>query len=109
MHILLVGDDAALPAELSEFIQAWGDEWEVTRVSDGNSAVAELASHPIDALIVAPHVVGLPPTMLLQARTLRPEAIQRRPAAVGPSDRPGPPLPALPACSRSPARGPEQH
>ena len=77
MHILLVGDDAALPAELSEFIQAWGDEWEVTRVSDGNSAVAELASHPIDALIVAPHVVGLPPTMLLlQARTLRPEAIR---------------------------------
>ena len=76
MHILLVGDDAALPAELSEFILAWGDEWEVTRVSDGNSAVAELASHPIDALIVAPHVVGLPPTMLLQARTLRPEAIR---------------------------------
>ena len=71
MHILLVGDDAALPAELSEFIHAWGDEWEVTRVSDGNSAVAELASHPIDALIVAPHVVGLPPTMLLGLLSLR--------------------------------------
>jgi hypothetical protein len=106
-----------LPAELSEFIHAWGDEWEVTRVSDGNSAVAELASHPIDALIVAPHVVGLPPTMLLlQARTLRPEAIrialvseQNAGRRLGPPDRPGTPLPALPACSRSPARGPEQH
>lgn len=77
MHILLVGDDAALPAELAEYIQAWGDAWECTRVIDGNAAVAELASRPVDALIVAPHVVGLPPTMLLlQARTLRPEAIR---------------------------------
>lgn len=77
MHILLVGDEAALPADLAEFIAAWGDSWEATRVADGNAAVAELASRPVDALIVAPHVVGLPPTMLLvQARTLRPEAIR---------------------------------
>ena len=77
LHILLVGDEAALPAELAEFIHAWGEQWEVTRAADGNAAVAELASSPIDALIVAPHVVGLPPTMLLlQARTLRPEAIR---------------------------------
>ena len=66
-----------MPAELADYIHAWGDQWTVTRVADGNAAVAELASRPIDALIVAPHVVGLPPTMLLlQARTLRPEAIR---------------------------------
>ena len=66
-----------MPAELTEFITAWGEDWGVTRVADGDSAVAELASRQVDALIVAPHVVGLPPTMLLmQARTLRPEAIR---------------------------------
>lgn len=77
MHILLVGDDAALPSTLDGYISAWGDDWQVTRQINGNAAVADLASLPIDAMIVAPHVVGLPPTMLLsQARTLRPAAIR---------------------------------
>ena len=77
MHILFVGDDVALPPALDGYISAWGDTWKISRAGNGNEALAALREQAVDAMIIAPHVVGAPPTMLLaQARTLRPSSIR---------------------------------
>ena len=59
MRILLVGDEASLPADLIDYIGDLGDEWQVQRVADGNGAIATIASSPVDAVIT---VVDVPAT-----------------------------------------------
>ncbi|MCW4454576.1 HDOD domain-containing protein [Flavobacterium sp. MXW15] len=77
MRILLVGDEASLPAELVDYIGDLGDEWQVQTVGDGNSAIATIASSPVDAVIAAPALPDLTAATLLgQIRTLRPETIR---------------------------------
>ncbi len=77
MRILLVGDEASLPADLIDYIGDLGDEWQVQRVADGNGAIATIASSPVDAVITAPHLPDLTAATLLgQIRTLRPETIR---------------------------------
>ena len=51
MRILFVGDEASLPAELSEFIADLGEEWHTTTVVDGHAAMAAVAASSLDAVI----------------------------------------------------------
>ncbi|WP_305804169.1 HDOD domain-containing protein [Stenotrophomonas sp. YIM B06876] len=77
MRILLVGDEASLPAELSDYIGDLGEEWQVQTVPDGNAAISAVATSSIDAVIVAPVLPDLTAATLLgQMRTLRPETIR---------------------------------
>lgn len=77
MRILLVGDEASLPAELGDFIADLGEDWQTLVAADGHTAMSTVAGSPIDAVIVAPALPDLDPTTLLgQVRTLRPEAIR---------------------------------
>ncbi|MGV8961482.1 MAG: HDOD domain-containing protein [Stenotrophomonas sp.] len=91
MRILLVGDEASLPAELSDYIGDLGDEWQVQTVPDGNTAIATVASSSIDAVIVAPVLPDLTAATLLgQMRTLRPETIRIALIDASTSHRPPP-------------------
>lgn len=77
MRILLVGGEACLPAELLQYVDDLGDEWEVQSVPDGSAAIVAVASATIDAVIAAPTLPDLSPVTLLgQIRTLRPETIR---------------------------------
>lgn len=77
MRILLVGDQASLPAELGEFIADLGEDWQTLLSPDGHGAMSIVAGSPIDAVIVSPHLPDLDATTLLgQVRTLRPETIR---------------------------------
>ncbi|MDX3933468.1 MAG: HDOD domain-containing protein [Stenotrophomonas sp.] len=77
MRILFVGDEASLPAELSEFIADLGEEWHTTTVVDGHAAMAAVAASSLDAVIVSPYLPDMDATTLLgQIRTLRPETIR---------------------------------
>ena len=77
MRILFVGDEASLPAELSEYIADLGEDWHTSSVADGHSAMAAVAGSPLDAVIVSPNLSDMDATTLLgQIRTLRPETIR---------------------------------
>ncbi|HCR32703.1 MAG TPA: hypothetical protein DIV57_04945, partial [Stenotrophomonas sp.] len=77
MRILLVGDSASLPAELSEFIADLGEEWQPLTAFDGHTAMSAVAAQGVDAVIVCPQLPDLNATTLLgQIRTLRPETIR---------------------------------
>lgn len=77
MRILFVGDEASLPAELSEFIADLGEDWHTTTVIDGHAAMAAVSATALDAVIVSPYLPDMDATMLLgQIRTLRPQTIR---------------------------------
>ncbi len=77
MRILYVGDNAVLPADLSDYIGDMGDEWKVEFAADGNAAIFAVANSPVDVIITAPQLPDMPPATLLgQVRTLRPETIR---------------------------------
>jgi len=77
VRILLVGDEASLPAELGEFIADLGEDWQTLVAHDGHTAMSTIAAGPIDAVIVSPGLPDLDATTLLgQVRTLRPETIR---------------------------------
>lgn len=77
MRILLVGDEASLPAELGEFIADLGEDWEPMTATGGQAAMSAVAGSEIDVVIVGPELPDLDPTTLFgQIRTLRPETIR---------------------------------
>ena len=77
MRILLVGDTASLPAELTEFIADLGEDWQPLTATDGHAAMTAVATQGVDAVIVCPQLPDLNATTLLgQIRTLRPETIR---------------------------------
>ncbi len=77
MRILLVGDAASLPAELTEFIADLGEDWQPLTAADGQTAMTAVATQGVDAVIVCPQLPDLNATTLLgQIRTLRPETIR---------------------------------
>ncbi len=77
MRILLVGDAASLPAELTEFIADLGEDWQPLTATDGQTAMTAVATQGVDAVIVCPQLPDLNATTLLgQIRTLRPETIR---------------------------------
>ncbi|UKE51541.1 HDOD domain-containing protein [Xanthomonas translucens] len=77
MRILFVGDEASLPAEVTEYIRELGEDWQVQTVLDGNSAIAAAATERLDAVIAAPVLPDLTTATLLgQIRTLSPETIR---------------------------------
>lgn len=77
MRILLVGDEASLPAELSDFIGDLGDEWSSITAPDAQTAMSLVSATDIDAVLASPHLPDLDATTLLgQIRTLRPETIR---------------------------------
>ena len=43
MRILLVGDAASLPAELTEFIADLGEDWQPLTATDGQAAMTAVA------------------------------------------------------------------
>ena len=77
MRILFVGDEASLPAEVTEYIRELGEDWQVQTVTDGNAAIAAAATVQLDAVIAAPALPDLTTATLLgQIRTLSPETIR---------------------------------
>jgi HD-like signal output (HDOD) protein len=77
VRILLVGDAASLPAELTEFIADLGEDWQPLTATDGQTAMTAVATQGVDAVIVCPQLPDLNATTLLgQIRTLRPETIR---------------------------------
>jgi len=77
VRILLVGDAASLPAELTEFIADLGEDWQPLTATDGQAAMNAVATQGVDAVIVCPQLPDLNATTLLgQIRTLRPETIR---------------------------------
>lgn len=91
MRILLVGDEASLSAELTEFIADLGEEWQPLTAADGLSAMSIVASTPVDAVIACPALPDLTATTLLgQIRTLRPETIRIALVEAAQGNRPPP-------------------
>ncbi|MDL5365726.1 response regulator [Xanthomonas sp. NCPPB 2654] len=77
LRILFVGDEASLPAEVTEYIRELGEDWQVQTVTDGNAAIAAAATVQLDAVIAAPALPDLTTATLLgQIRTLSPETIR---------------------------------
>ena len=50
MRILLVGDAASLPAELTEFIADLGEDWQPLTATDGQTAMTAVATQGVDAV-----------------------------------------------------------
>ncbi len=77
LRILFVGDEASLPAKVTEYIRELGEDWQVQTVTDGNAAIAAAATVQLDAVIAAPALPDLTTATLLgQIRTLSPETIR---------------------------------
>lgn len=74
MRILFVGDEAVFPVDLIDLVSAMGEDWDVERCADADTAMARAAAAPLDVILVAPGLPDLPPATLLgQVRALRPE------------------------------------
>nr|WP_230598682.1 HDOD domain-containing protein [Xanthomonas albilineans] len=77
LRILFVGDEASLPAEITEYLRDLDEDWQVQSTADGNTAIAVAATVQLDAVIAAPTLPDLTTATLLgQIRTLSPETIR---------------------------------